>query len=770
MSIHRTSEVVALIRLRRSLITVAISYGYFLLAFALWRRGAELPPITQAVVIVGAIIAVGGVVLAGREIGLWLMTASLAIATIYLVVDPFVTIAWFQLSVLIAIISLAVVFLFIEHTWTLTISILVSLALFNFFAYFSAPVSLLRSGSFLGRGAVSTLMVLSTNIYALYGWNRMLMRARSNDIKMTNLLTEIKTLEKSQESQKIWRNLVIRVHETTLNTIRSLLTLKDTPIQNLRSAIENSFQQDRSIMRKAQERRSGSVIAAIRAGIDSAALQERVRIISQGVNLHLEAQVAETIERVVREALRNAVEHAAARNIEIQWRTSIDRTQSAGERERGRVQIMITDDGSLPIASKSGGIGTSLVMAKSIRELGGTFTISTRDELTGTGAVVKLDVPTFVTDVDGGAVDFPSYSAIDLGRYMALLTLFGPAMTGVFFFPILGIWWSGQWISQAIGFIALLYLLITTFIRMKRLGWIESTVTAIGLLSIIHFLQLDPLTCTQSQPFQWVINSSVYGLFIILLWGKWQITVVAYPIFLYLVAPFHDLIPQECNFIFNFPILNTLFSFLFVAVVFILVYKSFERVETFRDSRKVKNLELVSEIERSDAAFEKILELDATAQQIIRELLEHTGPLSSDSQNSLRRIDARLRAEIQIDPVSSSGLTILARAFVNRVTEQNRWMEVRSIHGDEDAREIPPVIRERFFAVTGDVPNGSSIQVIVDDGYAELSLRCGSAIPDSVRDLQKTVQVIQDPEIAVFVHPQSPQEYILVLRREKLSR
>ena len=133
-------------------------------------------------------------------------------------------------------------------------------------------------------------------------------------------------------------------------------------------------------------------------------------------------------------------------------------------------------------------------------------------------------------------------------------------------------------------------------------------------------------------------------------------------------------------------------------------------------------------------------------------------------------IDAQLRAEIQIDPVSSSGLTILARDFVNRVTAQNRWMEVRSIHGDEDAREIPPVIRERFFAVTGDVPNGSSMQVIVNDGYAELSLRCGSAIPDSVRDLQKTVQVINDPEITMFVHPQNQQEYILVLRREKLSR
>ena len=158
------------------------------------------------------------------------------------------------------------------------------LAIFNLLAHYFGATSLLRSGSFLGRGSISSLMVLTTGLFALYGWKRMLENARLNDERIQSLVSDIEALEKSQESQKHWRDLVIRVHETTLNTIRSILTLKDTPIEELQLGIEQSLRQDRALMSKAQERRSGSVIGAIRAGIDNAAVREKVRIISQGVN------------------------------------------------------------------------------------------------------------------------------------------------------------------------------------------------------------------------------------------------------------------------------------------------------------------------------------------------------------------------------------------------------------------------------------------------------------------------------------------------------
>ena len=768
--IHRTSEQYALIKLRRSLVIVAISYGYFILAFAFWRRGSELPDLTKILTLAGFVIAVVGAVLARSDFGLWLMSISLTLVTIYFVVDPLVTIAWVQLSVLIAILALSAVFLHWNRRRWITLGFITFLTLFNFLSYNFEATSLLRSGSFLGKGSISSLMVLSTSIYALFGWQRMIARAKSNDEQMDALLADIQVLERSQESQRYWRDLVIRVHETTLNTIRSLLTLRDTPLEVLRPEIEKSLDLDRTVMTRARERRSGSVIGAIRAGIDGAALEEKVRIISQGLNLHLDSQVAEVLERVVREALRNSIEHARARSIEINWRTTTEANVGVGERERGRVLVTISDDGAMPSGQKLGGIGTNLVMAKSIRELGGTFSIDSVDRDGKSGTVVRIELPTFIEERKSGLLDFPAYKAIDLGRYMALLTLFGPAMTGVFFFPLLGVWWSGQLLTQLFGFASLLYLMFTTFVRMKRLGWIESSVVALGLLAIIYFLDLEPLTCVDSQPFQWVINSVVYGLFIILLWGKWQVTAVAYPIFLYLVAPFHDLIPQDCNFIFNFPLLNTLFSFLFVAVVFTLVYKTFERVERFHRAKRSQNLELVTEIERNDAAFEKILELDSLARQTIQELALGTEPISSQEIHSLRRIDSQLRAEMQVDPIASAGLTLLAAEFVHAVVAHNHWVEVKSIHGDEDSRPIPTLLRERFLAVASDVPNGSSIQVVVGDYQAELSLRCPGVAPISLRALQDVVNSLADPELAMEVNTSTTGEYVLFIRRRRASQ
>lgn len=768
---YQTSELHALARLRRSLIVVAVSYGFFLYAFGIYRRSDVIPNLTEILIGFAFLIFLLGVLFSRREFGLWLMIGSFFLGTLYVVVDPLVTSPWMQLSVLNAILVLSVSFMFWRQRLVVHIVLIGGLAIFNLLAHYFGATSLLRSGSFLGRGSISSLMVLTTGLFALYGWKRMLENARLNDERIQSLVSDIEALEKSQESQKHWRDLVIRVHETTLNTIRSILTLKDTPIEELQSGIEQSLRQDRALMSKAQERRSGTVIGAIRSGIDNAAVREKVRIISQGVNLQLDAQVAEVIERVVREALRNATDHAKARNIEITWRTTSEPTTNSGERERGKVAIAIADDGVGADVSPQGGIGTNLVMAQSIRTLGGTFVIEKSANEVTPGTVVRIELPTLPIRENGGMADFPRFSAVAHGRYMALLTLFGPAMTGVVFFPLLSIWWPGQLLPQISGFLSLLGLLYLVFVKRARLGWLSSSLLGVGLLVVIASLNLKPLTCVSAQPFQWVINSVVYGLFIIMLWGKWQITAISYPIFLYLVAPFHDLFPQNCNFIFNFPILNTLFSFLFVWLVFFIVYRSVERVEKFQETRLAKNLTLIHDIERNDNAFEKILELDTLAQQTIQALVNTHGPITPDAQISLRKIDAQLRAEMQVDPVSSAGLTLLASEFVREVVSNNHWIEVKSIHGDEDAQPIPHLVRERFLAIAPDVPNGSLIQVVVSSDRAELTLRCRSVITDSIRALVKTVQAHDGSGLNIVIDDTSSAgEFVLFLRRERLSQ
>lgn len=770
MRIHQASELQTLFRLRRSLILVAVSYGYFLFTLALWRRGPDVPELTKAIIGTSALLTLLGVVHIGKEFGIWLMIGSLATSVIYVTLDPLVKIAWIQLSALVAVIVIAVAFAHQKLRVWIAILLILSLAIFNFLAYNFEATSLLRSGSFLGRGVIGSSMIFGTGAYALYGWKRMVRRATSNDEIFKELSLRIEEMEIARARQNYWRKLVVRVHESTLNTIRSLLSMREIAIEELRPAIEKSLMEDQALMMRAREHRSDSVIGAIRAGIDSAAIDAKIRIISQGVNLHLDYEVAETLVHVVREALRNAMEHAGAQNIEILWRTSTESATEAGHQEHGRVMVTITDDGIVSTSGKTSGIGTTLVMSKSVRELGGTIEIEGHIGSGEVGTSVRIEMPTSLKPRQGALPEFPTFNAIQHGRYMALLTLFGPAMTGVIFFPLLSIWWKGQILAQILGFVVLLYLLNFTYIKGKLLGWMESGILATGLLGVVVSLKLEPLTCISAQPFQWVINSVVYGLFLILLWGKWQVIAGAYPLFLYLVAPSHSLIPDNCNFIFNFPLLNTLFSFLFVASIFTLVYKAFVRVERFQESRRLASNSLVTEIKRGDVAFNQILELDTLARKTMVDLASKSGPISSETQEKLRRIESELRAEIQVDPVTSSGLTILAVDFVRKVVANNRWIEVRSIHGDENSHPIPELVREQFLAIAQDLPSGASIQLVGSEHGWELSVLSHSEIPDSVGILEKSVRALSVPGLTCSVNSMGDGEFAIFLKREKQFR
>ena len=126
---------------------------------------------------------------------------------------------------------------------------------------------------------------------------------------------------------------------------------------------------------------------------------------------------------------------------------------------------------------------------------------------------------------------------------------------------------------------------------------------------------------------------------------------------------------------------------------------------------------------------------------------------------------------MQIDPVSSAGLTLLASDFVREVVSMNHWLDVRSIHGDEDSRPIPQLVRDRFLAIASDVPNGSLIQVVVTDERAELTLKCRSEVTELIRAFASTVEKLDDFGLHVEIDAKSTEdEFVLFLRRERLSR
>jgi len=693
------------------------------------------------------------------------MICGFTLYAIYVVFDPQVEVPWMQLSVLCAILSISVAFMSDKESYWKNVFLISFIALFNFWSYFTSAKSLLASGSFLGRGSISSFMVFSTGIFVIIGWRKMLANAGISDQRVQALMEKLEKLQKSQEKQKNWRQLVVRIHETTLNTLRSLIAMREVAIETLKDELKATVKKNQSSISNAQETRAGSVISAIRSGIDSANYEKKIKIISKGVNLHLESDIFDVVERIVRESLRNAITHGQANFVEVHWRTVSEPQRTIGERERGILFLEISDDGELRTQPTQVGIGTQLVMASSVEQLGGKFKLM---EDSGRGRVIRVELPTSISSDRYELELVKPTSAIELGKYMALLTLFGPAMTGIIFFPMMGIWWPGQLLTQILGFVAQLTLFYISFVKMKRMGWLASISLAILLLLSLELINVGPLTCTSAQPIQWIFNITVYGLFIIMLGGKWQVTAVSYPIFLFMARDFSPLVPNSCNFIFAFPLINTLMSFLFVWIVFYVVYKSLETVENSQLKRIGETTDLIESLEGRDRAYQRVLELDERAQDLFITLSEKSGKLQDEDVLSLRKLDSELRAQLQIEPTISSGLTVLASDFISKALDSNCWLEVKSIHGDEDERPIPEEFREKFFDFARDIPSGSTIHVVVGPEDAQLSLACKGTPAESLLAFKESADRIEQSGLKVLITNQSLEnQYVVTISRPR---
>ena len=693
------------------------------------------------------------------------MICGFTLYAIYVVFDPQVEVPWMQLSVLCAILSISVAFMSDKESYWKNVFLISFIALFNFWSYFTSAKSLLASGSFLGRGSISSFMVFSTGIFVIIGWRKMLANAGISDQRVQALMEKLEKLQKSQEKQKNWRQLVVRIHETTLNTLRSLIAMREVAIETLKDELKATVKKNQSSISNAQETRAGSVISAIRSGIDSANYEKKIKIISKGVNLHLESDIFDAVERIVRESLRNAITHGQANFVEVHWRTVSEPQRTIGERERGILFLEISDDGELRTQPTQVGIGTHLVMASSVEQLGGKFKLM---EDSGRGRVIRVELPTSISSDRYELELVKPTSAIELGKYMALLTLFGPAMTGIIFFPMMGIWWPGQLLTQILGFVAQITLFYISFVKMKRMGWLTSTSLAVLLLLSLQLINVGPLTCTSAQPIQWIFNITVYGLFIIMLGGKWQVTAVSYPIFLFMARDFSPLVPNSCNFIFAFPLINTLMSFLFVWIVFYVVYKSLETVENSQLKRIGETTDLIESLEGRDRAYQRVLELDERAQDLFITLSDKSGKLQDDDVSSLRKLDSELRAQLQIEPTISSGLTVLASDFISKALDSNRWLEVKSIHGDEDERPIPEELRENFFDFARDIPSGSTIHVVVGPEDSQLSLTCKGAPPESLLAFKRSSESLGKSGLKVVITHQSLEnQYVVTISRPR---
>jgi len=128
-----------------------------------------------------------------------------------------------------------------------------------------------------------------------------------------------------------------------------------------------------------------------------------------------------------------------------------------------------------------------------------------------------------------------------------------------------------------------------------------------------------------------------------------------------------------------------------------------------------------------------------------------------------------LRAELQLEPGLSGGLTVLACEFIRRVVAENRWLEVKSIHGDDDSRPLPNLLRERFLDFASEVPNGSTIHVFARPELVQLSITCKGEPPQSLQLLQKSIAALNESGLMVECTNHAVEnQYVLTIAQERV--
>jgi hypothetical protein len=262
--------------------------------------------------------------------------------------------------------------------------------------------------------------------------------------------------------------------------------------------------------------------------------------------------------------------------------------------------------------------------------------------------------------------------------------------------------------------------------RKKRIDWFGSSVVAILCIVTMAATPVIAYTCTTGLPLHYILTATGYTLAMLLVWGRWQISLLGYGVWLYFAEQLFRTVPWECRFIVRLPISAIIFLFPFGIFLIWVSFKGFTKFSKSESEIAQRNSLVVEEQSKLNSALENILELNNSAVTKILDViseLESTSKLSDQGSFKLHQIDSQLRTKIQLDPLGVGTLTELAANMAEAAVANNSWLNVRALYGDSQQFTLPEKVENTFIKFACEIPAGSSIQVLSNGGDTTLSMR-----------------------------------------------
>ena len=763
------SEESAFLNLSRSFISVLCGYSWAILVIGFSYFNEGIPNLIKFSFFALLTLYIFGIVKSKNEYGRWLMPFSLIFLIVLIVFYPGESVSWIWLNSIVSTVLVSLGILANRKRIVVIIPIQFAVLIFNYYSYFVASEAVLKTGNVLSKGLLLLIQQCIFIFAVSFNWQKEFSAAQDRDKERVVFLGNLIARERRKSLSELWQKNSIKIHAVTLNTIRSILKLSD---QELR----NSLPEIKQILLKEEDDRGtyflkGNVIAAVRAGISSAKSSLHITIRAEGENIKINRRISEVISNALEELISNAQQHAGAKNLVISWSVKRESQELIFQNdiENAVIKIGITHDGKISNVKNLPGLGTTLVIEKEILSIGGTVHM----DLPDVGSqVISISIPSTTNDFEAILDKPPKSLVVEKTRLFYAITMIGQIGVGIPFFIFLSFWWDGVKFLSAVG---LLTCSLTCYLlyRKKRIDWLGSSAIAVLCIVTMAATPVIAYTCTTGLPLHYILTATGYTLAMLLVWGRWQISLIGYFVWLYFANDLFRTVPWECRFIVRLPISAIIFLFPFGIFLIWISFKGFTKFSKSEKEIAQRNLLLVEEQGKLNMALENISKLNNSAVTKILDVIsevESTAKLSDEGSFKLHQLDSQLRTQIQLDPLGVGTLTNLAAKMAEAAVVNNSWLNVRALYGDSQQFKLGERVENVFMKFACEVPAGSSIQVLASGGETTLSMRIlGLSLADVKSRLEHISEELNQIELELILEENTDEKEVILVLTKKLD-
>ncbi|MSY05530.1 MAG: hypothetical protein F2722_06535 [Actinobacteria bacterium] len=763
------SEESAFLNLSRSFITVLCGYSWAILVIGFTYFNEGIPNLIKFSFFALLALYIFGIVKSKYEYGRWLMPFSLIFLIVLIVFYPGESVSWIWLNSIVSTVLVSLGILANRKRIVVIIPIQFAVLIFNYYSYFVASEAVLKTGNVLSKGLLLLIQQCIFIFAVSFNWRKEFSAAQDRDKERVVFLGNLLSRERQKNLSELWQKSSIKIHAVTLNTIRSILKLSD---QELR----NSLPEIKQILFKEEDDRGtyflkGNVIAAVRAGISSAKSSLHITIRAEGENIKINRRISEVISNALEELISNAQQHAGAKNLVISWSVKRESQELIFQNdiENAVIKIGITHDGKISNVKNLPGLGTTLVIEKEILSIGGTVHM----DLPDVGSqVISISIPSTTNDFEAILDKPPKSLVVEKTRLFYAITMIGQIGVGIPFFMFLSFWWDGVKFLSAVGLLTCSFTCYLLY-RKKRIDWLGSSAVAVLCIVTMAATPVIAHTCTTGLPLHYILTATGYTLAMLLVWGRWQISLIGYFVWLYFANDLFRTVPWECRFIVRLPISAIIFLFPFGIFLIWISFKGFTKFSKSEKEIAQRNLLLVEEQGKLNMALENISKLNNSAVTKILDVIsevESTAKLSDEGSFKLHQLDSQLRTQIQLDPLGVGTLTNLAAKMAEAAVVNNSWLNVRALYGDSQQFKLGERVENVFMKFACEVPAGSSIQVLASGGETTLSMRIlGLSLADVKSRLEHISEELNQIELELILEENTDEKEVILVLTKKLD-